>query len=328
MWCQHLVINPGPNHTHTPFTSLFSPQVLLSSCCDPHSFWSSFLAFRQEANGLCDVKQAHKSGTSFLVLTLFLQPPLSSCHFASLMPLWCCDECGMPNSCSQWDQVMWVPSSLHCGAWCLWCGVLNHHCPFPFTHCIIHWLCHVWWLNDCMVLCCLAEWRLSALTATHKERKRTAHRHACVACCVCDGVVWSVSVGMWGVVWRIEGREMIVWKTQSHKKQKDALFPQITFPPSFPFISLFPSLSFHDSLPLYHHPLSITRSPSFPSTTHAHTHNEYNPKPTQHQIHFIVFLSYSFSFLSHLSTKSLLSHCKHSHNHTKSSNNNHSSHIR
>ena len=24
--------------THTPFTSLFSPQVLLSSCCGPHSF--------------------------------------------------------------------------------------------------------------------------------------------------------------------------------------------------------------------------------------------------------------------------------------------------
>ena len=38
MWCQHLVTNPGPNHAHTPFTSLFSPQVLLSSCCGPHSF--------------------------------------------------------------------------------------------------------------------------------------------------------------------------------------------------------------------------------------------------------------------------------------------------
>ena len=38
MWCQHLVTNPGPNHTHTPFTSLFSPQVLFSSCCGLHSF--------------------------------------------------------------------------------------------------------------------------------------------------------------------------------------------------------------------------------------------------------------------------------------------------
>ena len=62
---------------------------------------SSFLAFRQEANGLCDVKQAHKSGTPFLVPTLFLQPTLSSCQFTSLLSLWCCDECACPNPCNQ-----------------------------------------------------------------------------------------------------------------------------------------------------------------------------------------------------------------------------------
>ena len=38
MWCQHLVTNPGPNHACTPFTSLFSLQVLLSSCRGPRSF--------------------------------------------------------------------------------------------------------------------------------------------------------------------------------------------------------------------------------------------------------------------------------------------------
>ena len=45
-----------------------------------------------------------------------------------------------------------MPSSLHCDAWCLWCGVHIHHCSFPFTHCVIHWLCCMWCLHNCMVL--------------------------------------------------------------------------------------------------------------------------------------------------------------------------------
>ena len=96
MWCQHLATNPGPNHTHTHpslhsshHKSCFPLAVALTL-----SLLLLFLAFRQEVNGLCDVKQAHKSGTPFLVPTFFLQPPLSSCHFASLLPLWCCDERG------------------------------------------------------------------------------------------------------------------------------------------------------------------------------------------------------------------------------------------
>ena len=78
--------------TTSPAFLLLWPSLFL--CC-------SFLAFRQVANGLCDVKQAHKSGTPFLVPTLFLQPPLSSCHFTSLLPLWCCDECACPNPCNK-----------------------------------------------------------------------------------------------------------------------------------------------------------------------------------------------------------------------------------
>ena len=66
MWCQHLVINPGPNHAHSPFTSLFfSPQVLLSSCCGHHSFSAGPFWLSDKMNGLCDVKQAHKKWHSF-----------------------------------------------------------------------------------------------------------------------------------------------------------------------------------------------------------------------------------------------------------------------
>ena len=55
-----------------------------------------FFTSTQEVSGLCDVKQPHKSATPFLVPTLFLLFPLSSCHFTSLLPLCCCDECPSP----------------------------------------------------------------------------------------------------------------------------------------------------------------------------------------------------------------------------------------
>ena len=97
-----------------------------------------------------------------------------------------------------------------------------------------------------MVLCCLFECGLSAHTLTHKERG-TAHRHVCVVCCVCDGVVW-----WWVRVWGDElwhgglkwGKDGV--KDTVTQKQKDALFPQTTFPllfPSFLFPQLFPYLT-------------------------------------------------------------------------------------
>ena len=98
-WCSHLVSNPCPNHALSPFTSLITPQVVLSSWYGRHCFSKSthsFFASTQEVSGLCDVKQPHKSATPFLVPTLFLLFPLSSCHFTSLLPLCSCDECPSP----------------------------------------------------------------------------------------------------------------------------------------------------------------------------------------------------------------------------------------
>ena len=66
---------------------LLWPSLFL--CC-------SFLAFRQEVNGLSDVKQAHKSGTPFSCVNP-LSPTTS--FFLSLhltLFLWCCDECACP----------------------------------------------------------------------------------------------------------------------------------------------------------------------------------------------------------------------------------------
>ena len=85
-------------------------------------------------------------------------------------------------------EVSVIITSLHCGAWCLWCGVHSHHCSFPFTHCIICWMCHMWCLHDCMMMCCLIECGLSALTVTHKERGE--HTGVLVWCVVC--AVWCV----------------------------------------------------------------------------------------------------------------------------------------
>ena len=64
------------------------------------------------------------------------------------------------------------------------------------------------------------------------------------------------------VAWWIElGEKDGVKKTQSHKSKKMFFSLKPLFP-SFPFFSLFPTLSFPDSLLLSHHPLSITQSTS------------------------------------------------------------------
>ena len=97
MWCQHLITNPGPNHTHTPFTSLFSPQVLLSSCCGPHSSSAVPFLLGDKRRMVCVMSNKHaKVALLFLVPTVLSPPPFSSCHFASRLPLWCCDECACP----------------------------------------------------------------------------------------------------------------------------------------------------------------------------------------------------------------------------------------
>ena len=121
---------------------------------------------------------------------------------------------------------------------------------------------------------CCVDW-LCAQTGTHKERKRTAHRCACVLVCV---MVWWVvgecrkkSDGM--VDWK--GGERMEWKTQSHKSKKTLfslkpLFPffslLFSFPKLFPFLTLFCCATTHY--------LSLVQRP-FPSAMHVHIHIEH-----------------------------------------------------
>lgn len=157
-WCSHLVSNPCPNHALSPFTSLITPQVVLSSWCGRHCFSKSthsFFTSTQEVSGLCDVKQPHKSATPFLVPTLFLLFPLSSCHFTSLLPLCSCDECPSPihptnvsKPCVSHPHFLLVP--------CV-CAVVSTHTTAP-SHspiassigcpmcgdCLFPWRCVVW----------------------------------------------------------------------------------------------------------------------------------------------------------------------------------------
>ena len=109
----------------------------------------------QEVSGLCDVKQPHKSATPFLVPTLFLLFPLSSCHFTSLLPLCSCDECPSPihptnvsKPCVSHPHFLLVP--------CV-CAVVSTHTTAP-SHsliassigcpmcgdCLFPWRCVVW----------------------------------------------------------------------------------------------------------------------------------------------------------------------------------------
>ena len=102
------------------------------------------------------------------------------------------------------------------------------------------------------------------------------------------------------------------------QKQKDALFPQTTFPLLFPFFSLFQTLSFPDSLLLCHNLLTITHSTLFSSTTHVHVHNEHKPKTNTtynsfHCVCLIFKLSFVTSFFNR--TSSFVHHSAHTMRH-------------
>ena len=100
---RHLVFPPclQPLSKPRPFTLHFTHHttsrafllVWLSLFLQKHTL---IFTSTQEVSGLCDVKQPHKSATPFLVPTLFLLFPLSSCHFTSLLPLCPCGECPSP----------------------------------------------------------------------------------------------------------------------------------------------------------------------------------------------------------------------------------------
>ena len=91
--------------------------------------------------------------------------------------------------------------------------------------------------------------------------------------------------------------------SHTKEKKKKMLFSlKPLFPLLFPFFPLFQSLSFPDSLMLCNYPLSTTHSTPLSCVRHLYNHNEHKPKPSQHSIHFIVFLSCSFSLLPIISS--------------------------
>ena len=78
------------------------------------------------------------------VALLFLcQPSFSNHLFLLVTSCRSCQCCVVVSVDAQFMQPMRpsevsvIITSLHCGAWCLWCGVFNHHCSFPI-HSLYH----------------------------------------------------------------------------------------------------------------------------------------------------------------------------------------------
>ena len=180
MWCQHLVTNPGPNHTHTPFTSLFSPQVLLSPCCGSHSFAAAPFWLDDKRRMVCVMSNKHTKVALLFLCQPSLQPPLSSCHSPHSCP------CGVVVSVDVLSMQPMRRSEVSAIITPLWCLVFVVWCPqspllFPISlHHPLVVLC-VWLLHDCMVLCCLMEW--CECMDSHTKRNST-QACLCVTCCV------------------------------------------------------------------------------------------------------------------------------------------------
>ena len=93
-----------------------------------------------------------------------------------------------------------------------------------------------------MVLCCLIEWWIE-WTDSHTQTKKEDSTQACLCGMLCVGVVWtvcvSVGVGRRVVTWWIEREKRDKVKDTVTQKQKDALFPQTTFPLLFSYPNSF-----------------------------------------------------------------------------------------
>ena len=93
--------------------------------------------------------------------------------------------------------------------------------------------------------------------------------------------------------------ERMEWKIQSRKSKK-MLF---SLKPLFPFFSLLFQTLFLSWLSPPVPPSTLYRLfNTFQRATYVHIHNKHKPKPTPSPIHFVVFLSCSFSLLSRLSS--------------------------
>ena len=122
-WCSQVVSNPSTNQARRGLTSLIRREVVLSSWYGRNIFFfflccSIFgLVTRGEWFVWCqtNTQKWHSfscanplSPTTSFFLSLHLT-------LAIVVLWWVCK----PNACNQWEQVKWVPSSLHCGDWCL-----------------------------------------------------------------------------------------------------------------------------------------------------------------------------------------------------------------
>ena len=142
MWCQHLVTNPGPNHTHTPFTSLFSPQVLFPSCCGSRSFSAAPFGVMTRGEWFVCCQTSTQKWHTFSCAN-----PLSNHLFLLVTSPHSC-PCGVVMSVCAHSMQPMRPSEVSAIITSLWCLVFVVWCPqspllYPFTHSNIHWLCHV-----------------------------------------------------------------------------------------------------------------------------------------------------------------------------------------
>ena len=138
MWCQHLVTNPGPNHAHTPFTSLFSPQVLLSSCCGPHSFAAAPFWLDDKRRMVCVMSNKHTK-----VALLFLCQPSFSNHLFLLVTSSHSCPCGVVMSVHAQSMQPMRPSEVSAIITSLWCLVFVVWCPQSPLLFLIHSLHHL-----------------------------------------------------------------------------------------------------------------------------------------------------------------------------------------
>ena len=138
----------------------------------------------------------------------------SECHHHFIVVL---GVCGVVSSITTAITHSLIASSVGCAM----CG-----------DSMISWCCVVWFCVDCV------HWR------SHAKKKRGQHTGVLVWYVVCDGgVMWWVIT--WEEGWWHGGMKR-VWKDGVKdtitQKQKDALFPQTTFPHSFPLPQLLPFL--------------------------------------------------------------------------------------
>ena len=145
---------------------------------------------------MCDVKQPHKSATPFLVPTLFLLLPLSSCHFTSLLPLCYCNEC--PSPIHPTNVIKPCVSHPHFLLVLCVCAVVSTHTTAP-SHSLIASSIGCPMCGDCLFPWCCVVWlsvgsagrQCDTQTQQHANKKHNSTQAwLCGVFPVCDDVAW------------------------------------------------------------------------------------------------------------------------------------------